>query len=148
MFFKTHEPVKKLTTSELKEFPKLRKTNFRIFLHRTVSWKNCLWASLWKERWYSERVSDFCEKSFHWYCYIHAAKISTVQQTAHLTYWTWSKGHGALLWVCLLQVIIGIFPTIVTELWLKESYMCEISYIQLDGKLPPTQTDKDLTVWL
>lgn len=134
MFFKTHEPVKKLTTSELKEFPKLRKTNFKIFLHRTVSWKNCLWASLWKD----DTVREF-----------QTSVKKAFTDTAIYMQQKFPLSNRLLISLTGLDlVIIGIFPTIVTELWLKESYMCEISYIQLDGKLPPTQTDKDLTVWL
>ena len=101
--FLKHEPVKELTCSIKNELPKTKD------IYIGSSTEKFLSASSWKETWDREKVSGLREKSFHWLSYIHATKVSIIQQTAHLNCWTWFRGCRALLCVCsLLKEIIKI----------------------------------------
>ena len=55
-------------------------------------------------------------------------------------------GHSCVH-ACLKQ-LLELFPTILTESRQKQSYLREISHIQLYGKLPTAHIDEDLPVLL
>ena len=55
-------------------------------------------------------------------------------------------GHSSA-YVCLKR-LSEYFPTILTDMEQKESYLREVSRIQLDEDLPPVKTDENLPMQL